>query len=61
MIGPIVILSISAISFCVFFVTRNQEKAEAIKAIQEEKLTKLLKFSKTVDYENGVEINDKEQ
>lgn len=58
MIGPIVILSISAISFCAFLVTRGQEKAEAIKAIDAEKLIKVLKFSKTVDHENGVEIND---
>jgi hypothetical protein len=58
MIEPITLLSISAVFFSSFLVKRNAEKSEALKALESAKLEEKLKFSGSIDYNNGIQVND---
>lgn len=58
MIATIAILFISVLFFLVFLVKRTLEKSEALKKIESDELIEKLKFSESIDYENGTEIND---
>jgi hypothetical protein len=60
MIAPIILLCISVLFIFAFLIIRIIEKTEALKTIEHEQLNQKLKFSKSIDYENGLEINDEQ-
>jgi len=60
MIAPIILLCISVLFIFTFLIIRIIEKTEALKIIEHKQLNEKLKFSKSIDYENGLEINDEQ-